>query len=90
MPNTPCLVGETASAYALGANATKDDGKTVEQILQACGQTYQVKEKLLDAVTGLSGSGPAYVYIMIEALADGGVRMGLPRPVALQLVIVHK
>uniref|UniRef100_A0A7S3YK16 Pyrroline-5-carboxylate reductase n=1 Tax=Lotharella globosa TaxID=91324 RepID=A0A7S3YK16_9EUKA len=85
MPNTPCLVGETASAYALGKNATKDDGKTVEQILQACGKTCRVQEKLLDAVTGLSGSGPAYVYILIEAMADGGVRMGLPRPVALQL-----
>lgn len=85
MPNTPCLVGETAAAYALGQNATEDDAGKVEQILSAVGRALRLEEKLLDAVTGLSGSGPAYVYIMIEALADGGVRSGLPRTVALEL-----
>jgi pyrroline-5-carboxylate reductase len=85
MPNTPCLVGETAAGFALGQNADSEDGKTVERLLSAVGRSYQLDEKLLDAVTGLSGSGPAYVYMIIEALADGGVRMGLPRPIAQEL-----
>jgi len=85
MPNTPCLVGETAAAYALGKNATEDDAGKVEHILSAVGRSLCLEEKHLDAVTGLSGSGPAYAYIMIEALADGGVHSGLPRAVALEL-----
>jgi pyrroline-5-carboxylate reductase len=85
MPNTPCLVGQSASAYALGPNATAADAELVGRLLGAVGRAYQVDEKLLDAVTGLSGSGPAFVYVAIEALADGGVRMGLPREVALTL-----
>jgi len=85
MPNTPALVGKGASAYALGPAATAADGQLVGQLLGAVGQAFQVDEKLLDAVTGLSGSGPAFVYVMIEALADGGVRMGLPRDIALAL-----
>jgi len=85
MPNTPCLVGHGASAFALGAGATDDDGALVERLLGAVGRAYRLDEKLLDAVTGLSGSGPAFVYVMIEALSDGGVRMGLPRDVALGL-----
>jgi pyrroline-5-carboxylate reductase len=85
MPNTPCLVGETASGYSLGEHATAADASLVERLLSAVGRAYQVDEKLLDAVTGLSGSGPAYVYLMIEALSDGGVRMGLPRDVATAL-----
>lgn len=85
MPNAPCLVGLGVSAFALGQNATSADGQLVKQLLEAVGSAWEVEEKQLDAVTGLSGSGPAFVYVMIEALSDGGVRMGLPRPVATAL-----
>jgi pyrroline-5-carboxylate reductase len=85
MPNTPCLVGASASGYALGHAAHPDDGELVERILSTVGIAVPVPEKLLDAVTGLSGSGPAYVYQIIEALSDGGVCMGLPRDVATKL-----
>jgi pyrroline-5-carboxylate reductase len=85
MPNTPALVGRGASAFALGRGASAADGQLVGQLIGAVGQAFQVEEKLLDAVTGLSGSGPAFVYVMIEALSDGGVRMGLPRDIATAL-----
>jgi pyrroline-5-carboxylate reductase len=85
MPNTPCLVGQGASAFALAAGATSDDSALVAKLLGAVGTAHQVDEKLLDAVTGLSGSGPAYVYLMIEALSDGGVKSGLPRQLATAL-----
>jgi pyrroline-5-carboxylate reductase len=85
MPNTPCLIGQSASGYCLGPRATGDDAKLVEQLLSSVGLAFAVDEPLLDAVTGLSGSGPAFAYLMIEALADGGVRMGLKRDVALAL-----
>lgn len=85
MPNTPCLVGFGASAYCLGPKAMPDDGQLVRQMFEAVGSAWEVEEKQLDAVTGLSGSGPAFVYVMIEALSDGGVRMGLPRVVATAL-----
>jgi pyrroline-5-carboxylate reductase len=85
MPNTPCLVGESAAAYCLGEGASPEDGQLVRELLCAVGVAIQVEERLLDAVTGLSGSGPAYAFVMIEALADGGVRMGLPRDVAQTL-----
>jgi pyrroline-5-carboxylate reductase len=85
MPNMPCLVGQGASAYSLGSAATADDAAWVDSMLRAVGGTCQLDESLLDAVTGLSGSGPAFVYVMIEALSDGGVRMGLPRDVATRL-----
>ena len=85
MPNTPCLIGQSASGYCLGPRATPADGQLVAQLFGAVGRAFLVEEKLLDAVTGLSGSGPAFVYVMIEALSDGGVRMGLPRDVATAL-----
>jgi pyrroline-5-carboxylate reductase len=85
MPNTPCLVGAGASAYALGGGATADDGRLVSRLLSTVGIAVELPENLLDAVTGLSGSGPAYVYQVIEALSDGGVLVGLPRDVATRL-----
>jgi pyrroline-5-carboxylate reductase len=85
MPNTPALVGVGAAAFSRGAKATDEDAALAKTILGAVGTVDVVSEKLLDAVTGLSGSGPAYVYTIIEALADGGVLMGLPRATAVQL-----
>jgi pyrroline-5-carboxylate reductase len=85
MPNTPALVGTGASAFTLGKNATAADGELAKRLLSAVGVALQVKESLLDAVTGLSGSGPAYVYQFIEALSDGGVAAGLPRDIATKL-----
>lgn len=85
MPNTPALVLQGASGFALGSNATEQDAEIARRVFESVGVAVQVKEELLDAVTGLSGSGPAYVYMIVEALADGGVLMGLPRDLALQL-----
>jgi pyrroline-5-carboxylate reductase len=85
MPNTPCLVGASASGYSPGEAATPHDVALVDRLLNAVGHAFRVPEGLLDAVTGLSASGPAFVYVMIEALSDGGVRVGLPRDVALAL-----
>ena len=85
MTNTPALVSASASAYALGKAATAADAALAQGLLSSVGLAFQVKESLLDAVTGLSGSGPAYVYLMIEALSDGGVASGLPREMATEL-----
>lgn len=82
MPNTPSLVAQGASAYCLGPNATPADEALVRLGLESIGRCVRVAEPLMDAVTGLSGSGPAFAYVFIEALSDGGVRMGLPRDVA--------
>ncbi len=85
MPNTPCLVGAGASAFAAAGAATEEDIELVDRLMNAVGRAFRVGEAQLDAVTGLSGSGPAFVYLMIEALSDGGVRVGLPREVATAL-----
>jgi len=85
MPNTPCLVEHGAAAFAVGRGASRADSGLVETLFNAVGIVHELPEHLLDAVTGLSGSGPAYVYVMMEALSDGGVRMGLPRSVATAL-----
>ena len=87
MPNIPCVAGAGASCYAGGANATARDLERVGSILNSFGIGLPVEEKYLDAVTGLSGSGPAYVFLFIEALADGGVQVGLAREVALKLAL---
>lgn len=85
MPNTPALIGKGAAAYALGSHATDTDATTACSLLGATGSVIEINESLMDAVTGVSGSGPAYVYTFIEALADGGVLKGLPRQQALEL-----
>lgn len=82
MPNTPCLVAAGVSALSYGTNAQPEHGQVAEAIFQSVGQTVTVKEELIDAVTGLSGSGPAYMYIILEALTDAGVQVGLPRKTA--------
>lgn len=85
MPNTPALVGVGATALARGEHATDEDMALATQLLESVGLCTTVEENLLDAVTGLSGSGPAYVFLMIEALSDAGVKVGLPRYTALKL-----
>ncbi|HEX4611362.1 MAG TPA: pyrroline-5-carboxylate reductase [Urbifossiella sp.] len=86
MPNTPCLIGASASGFSTrNPRPDNPDAAVVARLFQAVGQAFPLPEHLLDAVTGLSGSGPAYVYVMIEALADGGVKAGLPRDVAQAL-----
>ncbi|MCR3923228.1 MAG: pyrroline-5-carboxylate reductase [Firmicutes bacterium] len=87
MPNTPCLIGEGVMAMSAGQHVPDEVMHTVESWLQKLGLVHRVPEKLLDAVTGVSGSGPAYVYLMIEALADGGVMSGLPRAMAQLLAV---
>lgn len=85
MPNTPSLVGAGACALARGEHASDEDLNIATRIFQAVGITTVVEENLLDAVTGLSGSGPAYIFLVIEALSDAGVKVGLPRYTAQKL-----
>jgi len=85
MPNTPVAVGEGMSALALGKNASAAHGETIETLFNAVGKALIVKENAMDAVTGLSGSGPGYGFVIIDALADAGVQAGLPRQTAITL-----
>ncbi|XP_072503800.1 pyrroline-5-carboxylate reductase 2 isoform X1 [Notamacropus eugenii] len=85
MTNTPVLVREGATVYATGTHALVEDGKLLEQLMSSVGFCTEVEEDLIDAVTGLSGSGPAYAFMALDALADGGVKMGLPRRLAVHL-----
>lgn len=85
MPNIPAVVDEAASAVCLGEFASDVDKEIAMKILGAVGEVEVVPEELMDVVTGLSGSGPAYIYMIIEALTDGGVMMGLPRNIATRL-----
>ena len=85
MTNTPALVGAAATAIARNENVKEYQLEFVKEIFNSVGMVVELEERHLDAVTGLSGSGPAYIFIIIEALADGGVKMGLPRAIALKL-----
>ncbi|CAN8069503.1 unnamed protein product [Agarophyton chilense] len=85
MPNQPCVVGAAASAYAVNDKCNHEDQQIVQNLMAACGMVVPVPENNLDAVTGLSGSGPAFVFMMIEAMTDAGVRNGLPRTTASKL-----
>ncbi|MGI6036027.1 MAG: pyrroline-5-carboxylate reductase [Limnochordia bacterium] len=87
MPNTPCLVGRGAIALSPGRSVDNDTLDLGRRIFAAVGKVVIVDEPLMDAVTGLSGSGPAFVYTVIEALSDGGVAAGLPRSIADQLAV---
>jgi len=87
MPNTPALIGEGMSAYSLSDNCQQSDADLVEYVFKACGKVVKVAESLMDAVTGLSGSGPAFVYSFIEALAEGGVGAGLSYKLAIEMAV---
>ena len=85
MPNTPCLVGCVAAGMAAGTHCEPKHTETVATLFNAIGKIHEVKESLLNAVTGVSGSGPAYIFQVIEAMSDGGVLAGLPRNIATDL-----
>jgi pyrroline-5-carboxylate reductase len=87
MPNTPATVGAGMTAIAPGSHAQPHHIQLAQQLFEAVGEVVEVPEHLIDAVTGLSGSGPGYVAVMVEALIDGGVAVGLPRAIATQLAI---
>ncbi len=87
MPNTSVWVREGATAITPGIGVSSEDIETARKIFESVGKVVAVEERMMDAVTGLSGSGPAYIFLIIEALADGGVKMGLPREVALLLSV---
>ncbi len=87
MPNTPCLIGEGAIALSPGSAATREDVALVKELIEPLGITVEIPENLMEAVTGLSGSGPAYIFLILEALIDGGVEVGLSREVATALAV---
>jgi pyrroline-5-carboxylate reductase len=85
MPNTPCLIRQGMTALAAGQHATEADIRMAQEIFSSMGRSVVVDEKHMDAITGLSASGPAYVYMIIESLAEAGVKMGLPRDLSTEL-----
>jgi pyrroline-5-carboxylate reductase len=85
MPNTPCLIGEGMTVYCPGPSAKSTHLDAVARIFETLGKTAQLEESLMDGATGLSGCGPAYVYLIIESLSEAGVKVGLPRHVATLL-----
>lgn len=85
MPNTPCLVGQGMSVICAGQFANQSHIELAQELFGSCGETAVLKESLMDAVTGLSGSGPAYIYLVIESLAEAGVKVGIPRDVSTLL-----
>lgn len=85
MPNTPCLIGEGVTALALGKNAGAKEYEVAKKIFETVGKVVEVEENLMDGVTGLSGCGPAYAYMIIESLSEAGVKVGLPRGTATML-----
>uniref|UniRef100_A0A0N4ZWF4 Pyrroline-5-carboxylate reductase n=1 Tax=Parastrongyloides trichosuri TaxID=131310 RepID=A0A0N4ZWF4_PARTI len=85
MPNTPCLVGAGASAFSIGSACFDGDSTLVQDLLSTVGYAVEVPEALIDPVTGLSGSSPSYMFSVIEGLADGGVKMGIPRDLSIRL-----
>lgn len=87
MPNTPCMVGEGMSAISFNDKATEEEQQIIKEIFDSVGEICLIDENLINAVTGVSGSGPAYVYLIVEALTDGGVKAGLPRPISQQLAV---
>ena len=87
MPNTPALVQTGATALTKGADASENDLKAAFEIFSAIGKAVEINEDLMDAVTGLSGSGPAYIFLIIEALADAGVKVGLPKDISMTLSV---
>lgn len=87
MPNTPCLVGKGVSVYSCGGSVLDPDKTMIHSLLESVGVAKEVPEKLIDPITGVSGSGPAFVMTVIEAIADGGVKAGIPRPLAMELAI---
>ncbi len=87
MPNTPCLVGEMAAGFAVGKKCKDNDIKIVEELLNSAGKAFYLKEELLDAVTGLSGSGPAFVARLIEAFVEAGKKQGLNKDIATELAL---
>lgn len=85
MPNTPLAVGEGMTVFSRGAGTTDGQMKEIEKIFATCGQTLELPESQIDAVTGVSGSGPGFMFVIIDAMADAGVMAGLPRDVAIKL-----
>jgi len=87
MPNTPCLVGEMAAGFSLGKKCNDKDAMLIEKILNSAGKAFLLKEEMLDAVTGLSGSGPAFIAYLLEAMIEGGIKSGLDKDIAIELAL---